>query len=71
VDVLAVAARERRLGLGRALLLLAFTDLQRAGAHGLGLSVEAENRSALGLYRSVELDVECEWRIYTTPSSDR
>jgi ribosomal protein S18 acetylase RimI-like enzyme len=67
VDTLAVAASERRRGLGRALLLHAFADLQRAGARGLGLGVEAENESALGLYRSVGLEIEREWRIYATP----
>jgi GNAT superfamily N-acetyltransferase len=64
VDTLAVATSERRGGLGRALLLHALSDLQRAGARGLGLGVEAENEGALGLYRSVGLEVEREWRIY-------
>src|SRR4051812_26557837 len=67
VDTLAVAASERRRGLGRALLLHAFSQLQRAGARGLGLGVEAANEGALGLYRSVGLEVEREWRIYATP----
>jgi ribosomal protein S18 acetylase RimI-like enzyme len=64
VDTLAVAQSERRRGLGRALLLHALTDLQRAGARGLGLGVEAENDGALGLYRSLGLEVEREWRVY-------
>ena len=68
VDTLAVATSERRRGLGRALLLHAFADLQRAGARGLALGVEAENEAALGLYRSVGMEVEREWRIYATPA---
>ena len=51
---------------GRALLLHALTDLQQAGARGLTLGVEADNESALGLYRSVGMAVEREWRIYAT-----
>src|SRR4051794_17658413 len=68
VDTLAVATSERGRGLGRALLLHAFTDLHLAGARGLGLGVEAHNATALGLYRSVGLEVEHEWRIYATAS---
>jgi ribosomal protein S18 acetylase RimI-like enzyme len=66
VTTLAVAATERRRGLGRALLLHAFADLERRGARGLALDVEAHNESALGLYRSVGLEIEREWRTYTT-----
>jgi ribosomal protein S18 acetylase RimI-like enzyme len=66
VDTLAVAADARRRGLGRALLLHALADLQLAGASGLTLGVQAENQAALGLYRSVDLEVEHEWRIYAT-----
>jgi ribosomal protein S18 acetylase RimI-like enzyme len=68
VETLAVATSERRRGLGRALLLRALTELQLAGARGLALGVEAANEAALGLYRSVDLEVEREWRIYATPS---
>ncbi|HEY6886358.1 MAG TPA: GNAT family N-acetyltransferase [Solirubrobacter sp.] len=68
ISALAVATSERGRGLGRALLLHAFTDLQSAGARGLVLGVEAENATALGLYRSVGLEVEREWRIYATPA---
>jgi ribosomal protein S18 acetylase RimI-like enzyme len=64
VQSLAVATTERGRGLGRALLLHAFADLQRAGARDLTLGVEAENESALGLYRSVGLEIEREWRVY-------
>lgn len=57
-------AAERRRGLGRALLLCAFTALARDGARGLALGVQAENVEALGLYRSVGLEVEREWRVH-------
>ena len=70
VDMLAVAMSERHRGLGRALLLHAFADLQLAGSRDLTLGVEAENAAALGLYRSVGLEVEREWRIYATASND-
>jgi ribosomal protein S18 acetylase RimI-like enzyme len=64
ISTLAVATGERGRGLGRALLLHAFSDLQSAGARGLTLAVVAENETALGLYRSVDLEVEREWRLY-------
>lgn len=70
VDTLAVAMDERHRGLGRALLLRAFRDLQQAGGRDLTLGVEAENEAALGLYRSVGLTVEREWRVYAAPSSE-
>lgn len=66
VTMLAVAKTERGRGLGRALLLHVFTDLQRAGASGLGLDVVAHNETALGLYRSVGMEIEREWRTYGT-----
>jgi ribosomal protein S18 acetylase RimI-like enzyme len=66
VRMLAVAGSERGRGLGRALLLLVFADLRRAGALGLTLGVEAANDAALGLYRSVGLEIEREWRTYAT-----
>ena len=69
VDMLAVAMSERRRGLGRALLLHAFADLQVAGGRDLTLEAQAENAAALGLYRSVGLDVEREMRIYATATN--
>jgi GNAT superfamily N-acetyltransferase len=66
VNTLAVAVSERGRGLGRALLLQGLRDLERAGADGLTLGVEAANEAALGLYRSVGLEVESEWRIYVS-----
>jgi ribosomal protein S18 acetylase RimI-like enzyme len=68
VTSLAVATTNRGSGLGRALLLHAFADLQFAGARGLALDVESRNETALGLYRSVGMDVEREWRTYATVS---
>ena len=65
-----LAVSERHRGLGRALLLHAFADLQLAGGRDLTLEAQAENAAALGLYRSVGLEVEREWRIYTTASND-
>jgi len=56
-------------GLGRAMLLHAFADLQVAGGRDLTLEVQAENAAALGLYRSVGLEVEREWRIYATATT--
>ncbi len=70
VDMLAVAMSERHGALGRALLLHAFADLQLAGGRDLTLGAQAENAAALGLYRSVGLEVEREWRIYATPSNE-
>ena len=70
VDMLAVATNERHRGLGRALLLQAFADLQLAGCRDLTLEAQAENAAALGLYRSVGLEVEREWRVYATASND-
>jgi ribosomal protein S18 acetylase RimI-like enzyme len=69
VSSLAVARTERGRGLGRALLLHVFSDLQLAGAHGLALGVEAHNETALGLYRSVGMEIEREWRIYATTTA--
>ena len=66
VDQFAVATDERGHGLGRALLLHAFAVLEDQGADGLALGVQAANEAALGLYRSVGLEVEREWRVYTS-----
>jgi mycothiol synthase len=50
---LAVAARARGRGLGRALLLGAFAAFRRAGLTHAELSVHGRNRGALALYESV------------------
>lgn len=68
VNTLAVAAGERGRGLGRALLLRAFGELKRAGVAELALDVEAHNTAALGLYRSIGLEVERAWRVYASPA---
>ena len=70
LDMLAVAMSERHRGLGRALLLHAFADLQLAGGRELTLGAQAENAAALGVYRSVGMEVEREWRIYATASNE-
>jgi ribosomal protein S18 acetylase RimI-like enzyme len=64
IHQIAVAQDERRHGLGRALLLHAYTELLASGAKSLGLNVQASNEKALDLYRSVGLDVTREWRIF-------
>jgi mycothiol synthase len=53
VDYLAVAARARGQGLGRALLLHGMAALRGAGLTVAELSVEGENASATRLYESV------------------
>ncbi len=65
VHQLAVATSERRKGLGRALLLHSFAGLVAEGAVDLGLTVQASNDRAIGLYRSVGLTVQKEWLVYT------
>jgi ribosomal protein S18 acetylase RimI-like enzyme len=64
VSQLAVATGERGGGLGRALLVHALDDLREVGATALRLGVMAANEHALGLYRSVGLEVVKEWRTY-------
>jgi ribosomal protein S18 acetylase RimI-like enzyme len=53
VDYLAVAARARGRGLGRALLLHGLAALRAAGLTVAELSVQGENASATRLYESV------------------
>lgn len=64
VSQLAVDRQERGQGLGRCTLLAALRGLRDGGATVLGLSVSAENRGALGLYRGVGLGINREWLIY-------
>ena len=61
VSQLGVARSARGLGLGRAVLLEACHRLGRKEPSLIGLGVEAENVNALGLYRSVGMDVAREW----------
>ena len=60
-----VAARRRSngrgLGLGRALLIESCRRLAGKEPRIIGLGVEAENASALGLYRSVGFEIAREW----------
>jgi GNAT superfamily N-acetyltransferase len=61
VAQLAVGRPDQGVGLGRALLIEAFRRLVERGATSLGLNVLAANEQALGLYRSVGLEVDREW----------
>lgn len=67
VNQLAVGYPDRGVGLGRALLVESFQRLSALGVEVLGLGVEAANVSALGLYRSVGLEVTREW-VHCSPS---
>ena len=68
VEQLAVARPARGLGLGRALLLHALTELHQQGATSLALGVQGENDNAIALYRNAGFEVEREWRAYAKPS---
>jgi ribosomal protein S18 acetylase RimI-like enzyme len=61
VAQLAVGRADRGLGLGRLLLVEACHRLAASGVDTIGLGVEAGNTHALGLYRSVGLEVSREW----------
>ncbi len=62
VTQLGVTGAVRGLGVGRALLTEACHRLARtAGVELIGLGVEAENSNALGLYRSVGMEITREW----------
>ena len=61
VSQLAVGYSDRGVGLGRALLVESFHRLSARRVEILGLGVEADNANALGLYRSVGLEVTREW----------
>ncbi len=67
VSQLAVGRPDRGVGLGRSLLIESFHRLVAAGAETLALDVEAENATALGLYRTVGLDVAREW-VHCSPA---
>lgn len=67
---LAVAKSQRGTGLGRALLLEALRRRVAGGATLLGLSVQAENASAIGLYLSVGLHIDREWMRHLPPPKD-
>lgn len=62
VSQIAVGRPDRGIGLGRAMLVEALHRLAAIpGITTLALSVEAANGNALGLYRSVGLEVSREW----------
>lgn len=67
VNQLATARDERGRGLGRAMLLEALRRRRAAGATGLGLSVQAENETALSLYRGIGLEIDREWQEFVPP----
>lgn len=67
IQQLAVARVARGQGLGRALLLTGLQNRLDAGATQLGLSVQADNAAALGLYTGVGLAVDREWVRYLAP----
>ncbi len=69
VSQLAVAKSERGRGLGRALLLESLRRRVAAGATLLGLSVQAANRGAIGLYLDVgPRPIDREWQHCTPPT---
>jgi len=55
VKDLAVAARARRQGLGRALMLEAFAEFARRGAAHVDLKVREDNPGAIALYHSLRM----------------
>ena len=63
----AVGYPDRGVGLGRALLVESFHRLSATGVEILGLGVGADNENALGLYRSVGLEVARKW-VHCSPA---
>ena len=61
VSQLGVARPARGLGLGRVILIESCRRLSLKKPRIIGLGVEAENANALGLYRSVGMDIAREW----------
>lgn len=61
VSQLGVSRSARGLGLGRAILIEMCRRLGRKEPRVISLGVEAENANALGLYRSVGMEVVREW----------
>ncbi len=61
VSQLGVARSARGRGLGRATLIEACRRLSSKEVRIIGLGVEAENANALGLYRSVGMEIVREW----------
>jgi ribosomal protein S18 acetylase RimI-like enzyme len=69
VRQLAVDARYRGRGLGRALLLHAFGEFYRRGARRSGLGVDANNPSATKLYLGVGMHALQEYVMYERPAA--
>jgi ribosomal protein S18 acetylase RimI-like enzyme len=69
IEQIAVARADRRIGVGRALLLQVLADLRRHGATSFALGVQGGNDEAIALYRDVGFAVEREWRLYARPRS--
>jgi ribosomal protein S18 acetylase RimI-like enzyme len=69
VRQLAVDARHRGRGLGRALLLHAFGEFYRRGATRAGLGVDANNPSATKLYMGVGMHSLQEYVQYERPAT--
>jgi ribosomal protein S18 acetylase RimI-like enzyme len=61
ISQLGVARAARGCGLGRAVLVEGLHRLARKHPRVIGLGVEAENSSALGLYRGVGMEISREW----------
>jgi ribosomal protein S18 acetylase RimI-like enzyme len=71
IETLAVRRAWRRRGLGRALLLHSFRELERLGRTAAGLSVDAENPTgAVRLYESVGMRPVSERVLYEKRLSD-
>ena len=71
VSQLCVGRAAQGRGVGRTLLVEAFRRLVavRPDTTTLALGVEAVNREALGLYRSVGLEVAREWQHWELPGA--
>ncbi|HET9721285.1 MAG TPA: GNAT family N-acetyltransferase [Solirubrobacteraceae bacterium] len=67
VDVLAVDPGHQGRGIGRALLLEAFSAFRAAGLHQAQLGVSSVNPRALNLYRSAGMTVRFQGDIYERP----
>jgi len=67
VSQLGVSNDARGLGLGRAILVEACHRLSGTDVRIIGLGVEAENASAIGLYRSVGMEIAREW-VHCSPT---
>jgi mycothiol synthase len=67
VDLLAVHPDHQHRGIGRALLLTAFSRIAAAGLHEAQLTVASDNPRALALYESVGMTVRFQLDIWERP----